>query len=159
MNDFLPYSHEFYMKKALRQAQCAFKRGEVPIGAIIVNQEGKIIARAGNAVEHNSSQTAHAELRALARASKKIGDWRLQNCWMYVTVEPCGMCFYAIVLSRCAGVIFGAKSPLFGYQRIDKEGSSWIYKKDALAIMGGVCKEESVNLLQRFFKQKRKLSE
>lgn len=148
-------NHQLFMKKALNQAQSAFKRDEVPVGAVIVNAQGVVIARAANLVEASHSQTGHAELRAIAKAGKKIGDWRLEGCWIYVTLEPCAMCMNAIVLSRFAGVVYGAESPLFGYQKVDKGAASWLYKKDTLAIIGGVCKKKSVELLQNFFKQKR----
>jgi tRNA(adenine34) deaminase len=148
--------HQFFMKKALAQAYCAFERDEVPVGAIIVDAHGRVIARASNNVEKGNSQTEHAELRALAKAGKKIGDWRLEGCWLYVTLEPCGMCMNALILARVAGIVFGASSPLFGYQKIDKGDASWVYKKDALVIIGGTYKEKSIELLQKFFKKKRK---
>lgn len=149
-------NHEFYMKKALKQANYAFDRDEVPVGALVVDAMGTIIARAFNDVQKAHTQTGHAELRALAKAGKKVGDWRLEGCWLYVTLEPCAMCMNAIVLSRLAGIVFGAESPLFGYQIVDKDNPSWLYKRDTLAIIGGVCKEKSIELLQRFFKRKRK---
>ena len=144
------------MQKALGLARRAFDADEVPVGALIVNNQGKILARAFNQAEYKMSQTAHAELCALSRAGKKLGDWRLEGCWLYVTLEPCAMCMSAIVLSRLEGVVFGAESPLFGYQKVDKHTPSWLYKRDNLAIIGGVCEEDSRKLLQDFFKQKRK---
>ncbi len=150
------HDHEFYMKQALSQAKKAFDQDEVPIGAVLVDAQGKILARASNRVEALGSQTEHAELRALARAGKKQGDWRMEGCWLYVTLEPCAMCMNALILSRCAGVVFGADSPLFGFHTVDKAGSYWLYKKDTLAMIGGVFKEESAQLLQQFFKKKRK---
>lgn len=152
-------SHDFYMKKALALAQKAADTDEVPIGALIIDAHGKIIARAWNTVEKNKSQIEHAELKAIAKAGKKRGDWRLQGCWLYVTLEPCAMCMNAIVLARLAGVVYGASSPLFGYQKVDKGLGDWLYKKDTLGIIGGICKEMSAQLLQQFFKKKRKESE
>lgn len=152
-------NHEFYMKKALLQAHCAFKRDEVPVGAVVVNKDGTVIARAYNSVEKSNTQTGHAELRAIAKAGKRLGDWRLEGCWLYVTLEPCGMCMNAIVMARLAGVVYGAQSPLFGYQKIEKEGGFWLYKKNTLDIIGGIYKDHAINLLQRFFKDKRKKSE
>jgi tRNA(adenine34) deaminase len=148
-------SYEFYMGKALDQARIAFAQDEVPIGAVIINEQGDIIARASNKVETCHSQTEHAELRAIAKAGKKLGDWRLEKCWMYITLEPCAMCMNAIIISRLAGIVYGASSPLFGYQKVDKEGVSWLYKKDTLAIIGGVYSEQSAELLKNFFKPKR----
>ena len=149
------HKHQYFMEKALNQARSAFARDEVPVGALIINAEGKVIARASNLVEASNSQTGHAELRAIAKSGKKMGDWRLEGCWLYVTLEPCAMCMNAIILSRFAGVVYGAESPLFGYQKVDKRAASWLYKKDTLAIIGGVCKKKSIELLQKFFKQKR----
>lgn len=148
-------NHDHYMRKALKQAQCAFARDEVPVGAVIVDAQGMVIARAHNQVEKMKSQTAHAELLALAKAGKRLGDWRLEGCWLYVTLEPCSMCMSAIGLSRLAGVVYGADSPLFGYQKVDKGGASWLYKRDALTIVGGICNENAKKVLQQFFKQKR----
>ncbi|CAN5210135.1 tRNA adenosine(34) deaminase TadA [soil metagenome] len=147
--------HQQQMKLALAQAQCAFDADEVPVGAIIINKEGAIIAQAYNSVEQTHSQTAHAEMLAIAQAGSALGDWRLEECWLYVTLEPCAMCMNAIIISRLAGVVYGASSPLFGYLKVDKEGSSWLYKRDALTILSGIGEQESRQLLQQFFKQKR----
>lgn len=151
--------HRQHMKKALLQAHCAFKRDEVPVGAVVVNPEGKIIARAYNCVEKTNTQTGHAELLAIARAGKQLGDWRLENCWLYVTLEPCAMCMNAIVMARLAGVVYGAESPLYGYQRVESQEGGLLYKKNTLAIIGGIYKDHAINLLQRFFKDKRKKRE
>lgn len=153
-NTILDY-HERYMKLALAKAQEAMGNDEVPVGAIIVSPTGQILAEASNAVQMSHSQTAHAEMLVLAQAGKAIGDWRLQDCWLYVTLEPCAMCMNAILISRLAGVVYGASSPLFGYLKVDKEGSSWLYKRDALTILAGIGEDESKQLLKQFFKQKR----
>lgn len=147
--------HERFMRAALEQAQLAFDHDEVPVGAVIVAPDGSIIARACNATESTHTQTAHAEMRAIAQAGQARGDWRLQDCWLYVTLEPCAMCMNAIILSRLAGVVYGAASPLFGYLKVDKEGSSWLYKRDALTILDRICEQESQQLLKQFFKKKR----
>lgn len=152
--DILKY-HAQYMQLALSQAQLAFDANEVPIGAVIVAPNGQILAQACNATESTHSQTAHAELLAIAQAGAIQGDWRLQDCWIYVTLEPCAMCMNAIIISRLAGLVYGAPSPLFGYLKVDKEGSSWLYKRDALTILEGIGQAEAKQLLQQFFKQKR----
>ncbi len=152
---FFKQHHQQFMQHALAQAQKAFEQDEVPIGAVIVNKDGQLIAQAGNTVEATHSQTDHAELRAIAQAGKVLGDWRLNGCWIYVTVEPCAMCMNAIILARLEGLVYGAPSPLFGYLRVDKQGSSWLYKRDALTILAGVGEKESKQLMQQFFKQKR----
>lgn len=149
--------HISFMKKALSQAQKAFTRDEVPVGAVVVDAEGKILARAFNQVETKKTQAAHAEFHALIKAGKKQGDWRLNGCWLYVTLEPCAMCMNFVILSRLAGVVYGASSPIFGYHIVDNQIGSWLYKKDAPVIIGGIKSEESIILLKQFFKNKRKL--
>lgn len=147
--------HKRFMSLALMQAEQAFTANEVPVGAIIVASDGKVLAQASNAVESTHCQTAHAEMLAITQAGKVFGDWRLQDCWIYVTLEPCAMCMNAIILSRLAGLVYGAASPLFGYLKVDKEGSSWLYKRDALTILSGIGEQESQQLLKQFFKKKR----
>lgn len=148
--------HDFYMNKALDQARKAVEKDEVPIGAVVVNREGKIIARAHNMVEKNNTQMAHAEIIALSKASKRLGDWRLLGCWLYVTLEPCAMCFHAALLSRIEGIVFGAPSPLFGFH-LDKTWTVSIYKDSRLPleIIEGVGASQATYLLQQFFKRKR----
>lgn len=155
---YSPFGQEkdsWYMEQALKLARKAAEYDEVPIGAIVVDNEGKIIGRGYNLVEKMCSQTAHAELRAITQAGKKIGDWRLQGCWLYVTLQPCAMCLNSIKLSRCAGVVYGAESPLFGYH-LDNTGQVSLYHRDTLAIIKGVNAENAALLLKQFFKQKRK---
>ncbi len=143
-----------YMHKALAQARKAYKLNEVPIGAIVVNPDGVIIGRAHNRVEKLSSQTGHAELRAIAQAGKRIGDWRLDGHWIYVTLEPCSMCLGLIKLSRLEGVVFGAHSPLFG-NHLDKGTPIPLYKRGALNVVSGVAAHEATQLLKAFFQEKR----
>jgi len=99
-------SEEYFMREALRQARRAFAAGEVPVGAVIVREE-KIIARAWNQVELLKDATAHAEMLAITQAEAEVGDWRLADCDLYVTKEPCPMCAGAIVHARLRRVIFG----------------------------------------------------
>jgi len=86
-------NNEYFMSKALLQAKIALKKGEVPIGAVLVDSSGNILSRGHNLVETKGMQTAHAEMLAIERACKKQGDWRLDDCMLYVTLEPCLMCF------------------------------------------------------------------
>ena len=144
--------HEFFMNKAFIQAQKAYYYHEVPIGAVIVNPEGKIIARAYNQIEKKQTQTAHAELLALAKAGKKFG-WRLENCWIYVTLEPCSMCMHAIALSRMAGIVYGASSPVFGFS-LDKNVNSGL-DHWSMKIIKNIGKDQAAELLIKFFKEKR----
>ncbi len=120
MNYQSPFENkEFFMTKALHQAERALAHEEVPIGAIVVAKDGKIIARAYNQIEKKGTQCAHAEALAIQRAGKKLGDWRLHGCWIYVTLEPCLMCFGLIQLSRIEGLVYGAPSTLFEW--LDQE--------------------------------------
>ncbi len=143
---FVQDSTIFYMNEALKLARKAFSHQEVPIGAIVVNSGGQIVGRGYNQVETKKSQSAHAEIIALAKAGKKVGDWRLNDCWVFVTLEPCSMCMNMIALSRCKGVVFGAKSPLFGYQ-LDKQGVFQLYKENVIEREAGLCAEDTVLLL------------
>jgi tRNA(adenine34) deaminase len=143
-----------FMKQALLEAQKAFDKGEVPVGAVIVYND-QIIARAHNLVETEKSVQAHAELRALYEASKLLGNWRLNEMTLYVTLEPCPMCAGALLLSRIKKVVWGAREPRTG------AAGSWC---DLFALrhpfhqvesVGGVLEEESRELLQKFFKNRR----
>ena len=107
------HSDEYFMGEALRQAAKAYEREEVPVGAVVV-RAGRIIARAYNQVEMLKDATAHAEMLALTQAESAVGDWRLTDCTLYVTKEPCPMCAGAIVHTRIARVVFGAGDPKGG---------------------------------------------
>ncbi len=104
---------EQYMKEAIKEAIKAYKKEEVPVGAIIV-KDGEIIARAHNLKETNKDTVCHAEILAIQKASKKINAWRLENCELYVTLEPCTMCAGAIINSRIKRVIIGTSDPKTG---------------------------------------------
>jgi tRNA(adenine34) deaminase len=144
----------FYMQNALRCAHKAAKADEVPIGAVIV-RNGEVIGRAWNQVEMLKDATAHAEMLAITQAEAAVGDWRLNECDLYVTKEPCPMCAGAIVLSRLRRVIFGCPDPKSG------AAGGWInlLQSDALnhrcEVTGGVLGEESAGLLRQFFGKKR----
>lgn len=143
----------YYMNRALRSAHKAYKNDEVPVGAVVVSPEGYIVGQGYNLVETRGQQQAHAEMIAIARACKKIGDWRLDGYSLYVTLQPCVMCMGLIQLSRISRLVYGAHSKLFGYQ-LDNEGHVQVYNKD-IEIMPSVLADESAHLLQRFFKEKR----
>lgn len=145
---------EYFMYQALAQARKANLENEVPVGALIVSDDGKIIARAYNTVEKKCSQYAHAELLAIAKAGKKLDNWRLEGCWLYVTLQPCVMCMGLIRLSRLNGVVYGATSPLFG-SGLDHAIPSSVYKSE-IAIIGGILQDEAAVLLKEFFQKKRK---
>lgn len=147
---------EKFMKLALEQAQIAFNAGEVPVGAVIVDSNGNIIASAYNQTEKLKTQTAHAEMLALQQAGQKIGDWRLKECTLYVTLEPCAMCMSAILLSRISKISFAAGSPLFGY-RVDKQISFALYNCP-VTIQEGILDKDASVLLRSFFRSRRRSS-
>ncbi len=149
----LAFDHLKYMQSALRLARKAYACDEVPVGAIVVGPDGTILGRGYNQVEKRGVQTGHAELIAITQAAKKRGDWRLDGCILYVTLEPCIMCMGLIRLSRFEAIIYGASSPLFGY-RLDNEALSSVYKRDMI-VEGGVCASESRQLMKQFFNKKR----
>mgnify|MGYP001570183638 CR=1 FL=1 len=142
------------MTKALKQAAIALKNGEVPVGAVIVDATGKIIARGYNQIEKKACQLGHAEAIAIQKACKKLGDWRLNGCWIYVTLEPCLMCMGLIKLSRITGIVFGTHSNLFGSGLAVLKNAP-AYTK-GISIEGGCKKQQSIDLLQAFFKGVRK---
>lgn len=145
----------FYMNEALNCARMAAGQGEVPVGAVVVDQRGCIIAQGYNMVEVKKTQSAHAEMIALKSAAQTLGDWRLDGCSLYVTLEPCVMCIGMIRLSRIGRLVYGASSPLFGF-RLDNQLDSWVYNDDTCLITGGVMAEESGELMKSFFRARRK---
>lgn len=150
--------YELFMREALVCAQQACEEQEVPIGAVIIDKEGTIIARAYNQIEQYHSQTAHAELLAISQAGKYHGDWRLDECTIIVTLEPCSMCMAAIKLSRIRTVVYGADSPIFGF-KLDNNHFLPLYNKDALTIIKGVLELECSEILKQFFRGKRRKHE
>ena len=150
--------HLHFMNCALKQAHKALERDEVPIGAIVVDPKGNIVSRAYNMMHGKKCQTEHAEMRAIKKACRKIGDWRLDGYWIYVTLEPCTMCYGLIKLCRFSGLVFGATSNLFGY-RLDKGVDLKVYKSDTMETISGVLESEAVDILRVFFKKKRKKGE
>jgi len=148
------HSDDYFMGEALRQAAKAFEREEVPVGAVIV-RDGKIIARAFNQVEELKDATAHAEMLALTQAENAIGDWRLTDCTLYVTKEPCPMCAGAIVHTRLARVVFGASDPKGGAAGGAMNLLQFPTLNHHCEITGGVRLEECRALLQQFFFEKR----
>lgn len=147
---------EYYMKQAIKEAEKAYKKLEVPVGAIIV-KEGKIIARAHNQKETKTDTTKHAEILAIQKASKKIGAWRLIDCEMYVTLEPCSMCAGAIINSRIKKVYIGALD-----EKTGAVGSVLNLFKDytfnhKVEYELGVMEKECQEILKNFFKELRQI--
>ncbi len=151
-------THEWYMGQALIYAQEAAGEGEIPIGAVVVDEEGEVIGSGYNQVEQKKTQTAHAELQALQAAAAYKDDWRLENCLLYVTLEPCSMCNGAVRLSRLAGVVFGTRSNLFGCH-LDRDSFIPLYNKDTSFFKEGVCEQECKEILKQFFKKRREQCE
>ena len=146
---------QIYMELALKEARKAYKKDEVPVGAIIV-KSGKVIAKAYNQKEKKQNPTKHAEIIAIEKACKKLKTWHLDDCILYVTLEPCLMCAGAIIQSRIKKVVYAASSEKFGY--IESIDNVFNNKKNnhLVEIEKGICKKESQELLKKFFKQKRK---
>lgn len=140
---------EQYMKEALREAQAARSEGEVPIGAVVVAR-GRIIARGHNMTERLHDPTAHAEMIALTAATEALGGKYLQDCTLYVTVEPCPMCAAALCWAQTARIVFGAPDPKRGYSLYSP---SLLHPRTEVA--GGVLAEECSRLVADFFKEKR----
>ncbi len=148
------HSDDYFMGEALRQAARAREAGEVPVGVVIV-REGRIIARAFNQVEQLKDATAHAEMLALTQAEETVGDWRLMDCTLYVTKEPCPMCAGAIVHTRLARVVFGANDPKGGAAGGALNLLQFPTLNHRCTVTGGVREADCRELLQQFFLQQR----
>lgn len=145
---------EKYMREALRQAKKAYALGEVPIGCVIVH-EGKIIGRGYNRRNTDKSTLAHAEITAIKRASKVIGDWRLEDCTLYVTLEPCQMCAGAIVQARIPQVVMGCPNPKAGCAGSILNILDMPQFNHQVQISGGILEQECSDLLKKFFTELR----
>ena len=139
----------FYMKQALVEAKKAFESGEVPVGAIVVSK-GRIVARSHNLTETLNDVTAHAEMQAITAAANCLGGKYLQDCTLYVTVEPCTMCAGAISWSQLGRLVFGAEDEKRGYR---KYASEVLHPKTE--VVRGVLAEECASLMKTFFKMRR----
>ena len=144
---------ETYMKLALEQAKQAAQLGEVPVGAVIVRQ-GEVISVAHNLREQNHMATAHAELLAIEEACRVLGDWRLEDCTLYVTLEPCPMCAGTIINSRLQRVVYGAPDPRAGCCGSVANFFHMPFNH-APVLTAGVLEQECAELLRAFFEQKR----
>jgi tRNA(adenine34) deaminase len=154
-NNYQPIvTDDHFMQDALRQAVKAYEADEVPVGAVVV-REGAVIARAWNQVELLKDATAHAEMIALTAAEAAVGDWRLTDCTLYVTKEPCPMCAGALVHCRVSRVVFGAADPKGGAAGGAMNLLQWPTLNHQSEITGGVMENDCRSLLQNFFKEKR----
>lgn len=147
-------SDHYFMGEALRLAVRAYEAEEVPVGAVIV-REGRIIARASNQVELLKDATAHAEMLALTQAQEAVGDWRLTDCTLYVTKEPCPMCAGAIVHTRLARVVFGLGDPKGGAAGGALNLLQFPTLNHRCEITPGIREEECRTLLRSFFLEQR----
>jgi len=149
-----PDQYEDYMRLALKEAAEAYEADEVPIGALVV-YNNKVIGRGHNQTESLKDATAHAEMIALSAAFNKFGDWRLEECYLFSTVEPCTMCSGAAVLSRIKTIVYGAKDPKFGACGSIFNVPTEPKLNHHIEVVGGVLAEEIAEKMQAFFKQVR----
>lgn len=145
-----PFSHEYYMKKALEGAESAYKEEEIPIGAVIVYQD-HIIARGHNMTVKLNDATAHAEMIAITAASEYLNSRYLNECTIYVTLEPCPMCASALQWSQMGRLVYGASDPKRGFSVLKNK---LLHPKTE--VVKGISEEECENLLNKFFEQLRK---
>lgn len=145
------FDHNYFMKKALLEAEQAFEKGEIPVGAVIVI-DNKVIARGHNLTELLNDVTAHAEMQAITAASNYLGGKYLINCTLYVTLEPCQMCAGALYWSQISQIVYGARDEERGCINLKTK----LHPKTK--IEGGIMATESSELLKRFFIEKRNLN-
>jgi tRNA(adenine34) deaminase len=148
--------HEHYMRMALVEAQAALAESEVPIGAVIVHRD-RVIAAAHNQREQLHDPTAHAEMIAITQAAASLGDWRLEDCTLYVTLEPCPMCAGAIVQARIPQVVYGAADPKGGgvrtlYQLLEDDRLN-----HRAEVVAGILAQPCAEILTNFFREQRRL--
>lgn len=147
----VPYDDAYFMEKALQQAQIAFDQGEIPVGAVVV-VDNMIIARAHNLTERLTDVTAHAEMQAITSASSYIGGKYLQQCTLYVTLEPCQMCAGALYWSQIGRIVYGAKDHRRGFSVM----GTTLHPKTK--VENGVLAQECERIMKRFFVDKRNLN-
>jgi len=145
-----------FMLLAIEEAQLAGSIGEVPIGAVITDQDNNIISSGHNLRETNQDPTAHAEIIAIRIASKKLQSWRMEGATLYVTLEPCAMCIGAIVLARISRLVFGARDPKAGAVYSVYNIGTDNKLNHSLEVKEGICETECSKLLKEFFKTLRK---
>ncbi|EWH13848.1 CMP/dCMP deaminase zinc-binding protein [Cellulophaga geojensis KL-A] len=146
-----PFDDTYFMKKALEEAQAAYNKGEVPVGAVIVIKD-RIIARAHNLTEQLNDVTAHAEMQAITSAANFLGGKYLENCTLYVTLEPCQMCAGALYWSQISKIVYAAKDVKRGFTVM----GTTLHPKTKIS--GGLLEKEASELLKRFFIEKRNLN-
>lgn len=145
------FDDNYFMKKALQEAEIAFEKGEVPVGAVIVI-DNRVIARGHNLTETLNDVTAHAEMQAITAAANFLGGKYLKRCTLYVTLEPCQMCAGALYWSQIANIVYGARDEERGCIKLNTK----LHPKTVMK--GGIMAEEASQLLKKFFIQKRNLN-
>lgn len=148
-------SDEFYMHRALDQAHLAFAEGEVPVGAVVVDALGTIIGAGRNSPIASCDPSSHAEIRALREAGQQLGNYRLEGCTLYVTLEPCMMCAGAMVHARLARLVYGAAEPQTGMVESKANLLVQPWFNHQVAVTGGVLAVPAKKLLKQFFTTKR----
>lgn len=148
--------HEQFMQRALIEAEKAGQMNEIPVGALLVAENGNILAAAHNRVIQLADPTAHAEILALRASAEKVSNYRLLNTTLYVTIEPCLMCMGALIHARVSRIVYGIQDPKWG-----AAGSLYDFAQDTRLnhhpkIIGGVCEKDCRDLIQNFFQAKRK---
>ena len=147
--------HLWLMNEAIMEAEDAYRQDEVPIGAVIVNEHGYILARAHNQKEQSHNPCGHAEILAIMEASKAISNWRLLNCRLYVTLEPCPMCLSAMVQARIGALYFGAYDLKGGALSLNYNFYKDKKLNHSFPIVGGLLHYKNSQILSNFFREKR----
>ena len=161
MKDYLLENYEphcYWMKQALNLGQEAAKAGDVPVGAVIIDSQGKLIAQGLNCKEQNHDPTAHAEIIAIRQATQKLHSWYLNKCTLYVTLEPCIMCAGAIIHSRLGLLVYGVDDPKSGTIRSVLNLPDSAASNHRLSVLSGILEAECRQQLQDWFKQKRNMN-
>ena len=146
-----PFDYTYFMRKALQEAEAAFEKGEIPVGAVIV-VEDRVIARTHNLTELLNDVTAHAEMQAITSAANFLGGKYLNKCTLYVTLEPCQMCAGALYWSQISKIVYGASDDQRGFKTMGTQ----LHPKTE--VIGGILAKEASSLMKRFFIEKRNLN-
>ncbi|MBW1729475.1 MAG: nucleoside deaminase [Deltaproteobacteria bacterium] len=152
----MTYDLYHFMKIALKEAEAAFREGEVPIGAVVVSGGGSILAKAHNSPIALNDPTAHAEILALREAARRIGNYRLNGALLVVTLEPCPMCMGAALLARIDHLVYGAADPKSGAAGSLYDLSADVRLNHRFKVTSGILEQQCRSLLQTFFRAKRK---
>ncbi len=155
LNDPTYLRHRRWMIRALELAETAGASGDVPVGAVVVGPGDEVLAEAANRRERDQDPTAHAEVLALREAARRLGNWHLNDCTLYVTLEPCPMCAGAVVLSRLGLLVYGADDPKTGAVRTVMNIPSGPCSNHKLPVLAGILREPCQQQLQDWFQQKR----